>query len=153
MDGHFIKGNNLMENKHPKIHHPKIPATYFIQKRERHISGWQKFKVNIANVRMVLGHWKTQVMLVDLEINPIDWIGLKKIGQYPEKLKMIMSYTITHLFYFLVNIPKYLLHVYMETCIRKFVYSLFIVVKLESTQILYPGGNGFINWGTSVLWT
>ena len=27
------KGNSLMENKHPKVHHPKIHATSLMQKK------------------------------------------------------------------------------------------------------------------------
>lgn len=29
------KGNSLMENKHPKVHHPKIHATSLMQKNGR----------------------------------------------------------------------------------------------------------------------
>lgn len=48
-------------------------------KKERHTSDWQKFKVNVVNVKMVFGNRKTQVMLVGLEMNAIIWKKLDNI--------------------------------------------------------------------------
>lgn len=83
------KGNNLMENKHPKRHHPKIHATSLMQKKsETYI---RLAKIQSEHCKYQSGAWKQK------NTSDAGGVGnesnhLEKTGQYPEKLKMIMSY-------------------------------------------------------------